>query len=71
MHVRANVDKADGVEILLGAFRQDYSRTQWTTIGLVDGCNDVGMLNLVAHAVVVRPKHGRLLPVAPYPQNEF
>jgi mannosyl-3-phosphoglycerate phosphatase len=68
MHVRANVDKADGVEILLDAFRQEYPKIQWTSIGLGDGGNDVGMLNLVDRAVVVRPKHGRPLPVVDNPQ---
>jgi mannosyl-3-phosphoglycerate phosphatase len=67
MHVRANVDKSDGVEILLDAFRQEYPNTDWTSIGLGDGGNDVGMLNLVDQAVVVRPKHGRPLPVVDNP----
>jgi len=59
MHVRANVDTADGVEILVDAFRQEYPGDEWISIGLGDGGNDVGMLNLVDQAVVVRPKPGR------------
>jgi len=58
MHVRADVDTADGVEILIDAFRQEYPDSQWISIGLGDGGNDVGMLNLVDQAVVVRPKSG-------------
>lgn len=58
MHVRADVDTADGVEILIDAFRQEYPDSQWTSIGLGDGGNDVGMLNLVDQAVVVKPKSG-------------
>lgn len=58
MHVRADVDKADGVEILIDAFRQEYPDSEWTSIGLGDGGNDVSMLNLVDQAVVVRPKSG-------------
>ena len=58
MHVRANVDTADGVEILVDAFRQEYPGDEWISIGLGDGGNDVGMLNLVDQAVVVRPKAG-------------
>ena len=58
MHVRANVDTADGVEILVDAFRQEYPDSQWTSIGLGDGGNDVGMLNLVDQAVVIKPKTG-------------
>ena len=56
--MRADVDKADGVEILIDAFRQEYPDSDWTSIGLGDGGNDVGMLNLVDQAVVVRPKSG-------------
>jgi mannosyl-3-phosphoglycerate phosphatase len=58
MHVRANVDTADGVEILVDAFRQEYPDSDWTSIGLGDGGNDVGMLNLVDQAVVIKPKTG-------------
>jgi len=58
LHVRADVDTADGVEILIDAFRQEYPDSHWTSIGLGDGGNDVGMLNLVDQAVVVRPKSG-------------
>jgi mannosyl-3-phosphoglycerate phosphatase len=68
MHVRMDVDKADGVEILIDAFRQEFPNTEWRSIGLGDGGNDVGMLNLVDQAVVVRPKHGRPLPVVDNPQ---
>ena len=57
-YVRANVDTADGVEILVDAFRQEYPDSDWISIGLGDGGNDVGMLNLVDQAVVVRPKSG-------------
>ena len=58
MHVRANVDKADGVEILIDAFQKEYPDSDWTSIGLGDGGNDLGMLNLVDQAVVIKPKTG-------------
>ena len=58
MHVRANVDKADGVEILIDAYRQEFPDTDWTSIGLGDGGNDLAMLNLVDQAVVINPKTG-------------
>ncbi len=58
MHVRANVDKADGVEILIDAYRQEFPDTDWTSIGLGDGGNDLAMLNLVDQAVVIKPKTG-------------
>lgn len=58
-HVMGSVSKADSIEWLMNAYRDQYPENVFVSVGLGDSFNDIPMLEAVDLPVLVAGKHGK------------
>lgn len=58
-HVMGSVSKADSIDWLMNAYRNQEPNTEFISVGLGDSFNDIPMLETVDTAVLVAGMHGK------------